>query len=171
MKKLPLLRFSLIYRQKALLSHQGFTLLELMIVIFMVGILTAIALPNLIRQVGRAREVEAVNTLSAIGFAQQAYFFENQQFASTYPDLGITFQANYFDFPAPESIPGTYRTKSQALTKNNGENGSRSYALGTYYLTSGAYEIILCQSSNSSTTTQVPDNISGTCSNGGVIIE
>jgi len=167
-----LLRFKIryIYSQKSLSSQEGFTLLELMIVLLITSVLAGIALPSLIRQVGKAREAEAKNTLSAVGFAQQGYFFEYQTFASTYLDLGLNFQTKYFDFPDPESIPNTYRTKSQAITKDNGLNGSRSYALGTYY-NSGSYKIVLCQSSNSGTVTQVPDDVNGTCSNGGVRIE
>lgn len=147
-------------------TKQGFTLLELMIVLIIIGVLSAIALPTLVRQVGKAREAEAKNALSAIGFAQQGYFFEYRQFAPTYSVLGVDINGKYFDFPEPESIPNTYRTKSQAITKEtNALGNSRNYAYGTYYI-SDSYQVILCQSPNNTTITQAPDDSTGDCTNG-----
>ena len=152
-------------------STAGFTLFELLVTVIIVGILAAIALPAMIRQIGKAREVEAQHNLSAIGFAQQGYFFENRQFATNYSDLGVTFGNKYFDFPAPETIPDSFRTKSQAITKDNGLNGSHSYALGTYYVIN-SYKVILCKSADNATLTQVPDDPNdNTCSNGGQQIQ
>ena len=165
----PLSRWML--RQRPARSMSGFTLFELLITVIIVGILGSIALPTLIRHIGKSREVEAQHNLSAIGFAQQGYFFENREFATNYADLGVTFVGKYFDFPDPESIPGSFQTKSQAITKDNGLNGSHSYALGTYYVTN-SYKIILCKSADNATVTQVPDDPNDdTCSNGGQRIE
>ena len=145
---------------------QGFTLIELLVAILIMGILASIGLPTLVRQVGKAREAEAKNALSAIGFAQKGYFFEYRQFAPTYSVLGIDINGKYFDFPDPESIPNTYRTKSQAITKETNSLGSsRNYAYGTYYI-SNAYQVILCQSPDNITITQVPDDSTGDCTNG-----
>jgi len=45
---------------------KGFTLVELMIVIVIVGILSAVALPNFLSQTGKAKGVEAKSQMSAI---------------------------------------------------------------------------------------------------------
>jgi type IV pilus assembly protein PilA len=153
-------------RQLSRPAQQGFTLIELLVAILIMGILTSIGLPTLVRQVGKAREAEAKNALSSIGFAQQGHFFENRQFAPTYSILGIDLNGKYFDFPEPESIPNTYRTKSQAITKEtNALGSSRNYAYGTYYV-SDSYQVILCQSPDNITITQVPDDSTGDCIDG-----
>ncbi len=166
MIRLPSFTSRWILRQTSVSSSQGFTLLELIVVLLIVGILSAITLPVIIRQVGKAREAEAKQNLSSIGFAQQGYFFENRKFATTYIELGVGISGSNYNFPDPESIPGTLRTKSQAISIDNGLTGSRDYALGVYYL-SDSYRVVLCQASNIGVDTQVADTVDGDCSNGG----
>jgi type IV pilus assembly protein PilA len=159
---------SLIYRRFLisiiLKKSQGFTLIELMVVVMMMGVLAAISLPNMIAQVGKAREAEAKELLSSIGFAQQGHFFEYRQFASAYIDMGLTFNSKYYDISEPQSTSTTTYTTSEAVAKSG--VSARSYGLGIYYIDS-SYQINLCQSSNPTTTTQAPDSLTGSCSNGG----
>jgi prepilin-type N-terminal cleavage/methylation domain-containing protein len=81
-------------RKKNLLQ-QGFTLVELMIVIVIVGILSAIALPNFLSQSSKAKLTEAQQRASA-GLKQAGiYFVENGTFAPsstsiTCADVGIS---------------------------------------------------------------------------------
>lgn len=58
-------------------SCDGFTLVELMVVVAMIGVLSAIAIPNYQHFTARARQAEAKIALSAIYAAQQAFFGEN----------------------------------------------------------------------------------------------
>lgn len=75
--------------QKISRSSEGFTLIELLVVITIVGILSAVAIPSFIGQAAKARQSEAKMTLSAIARSQQAYYLENQSFATSLDQLGL----------------------------------------------------------------------------------
>ena len=77
--------------------ERGFTLIELMIVVGIVGVLAAIAIPNMLRYQLRARSSEAVVNLKAIAVAQDAYWAE----FGTYVSSGSS---------VPVDIPGSTPT-------------------------------------------------------------
>ncbi|MBI3323520.1 MAG: type II secretion system protein [Candidatus Omnitrophica bacterium] len=58
----------------------GFTLMELLIVVIIVGILAAVALPQFARMTRRARAAEATTTVGAILTAEWVYYQENAAF-------------------------------------------------------------------------------------------
>lgn len=70
-------------------QNEGFTLLEITIVVVIVGILTAIALPSFLNQTSKAKQVEAKMYLGTLNRAQQGYILEHAQFATTVNQLGI----------------------------------------------------------------------------------
>jgi len=55
-------------------TKQGFTLVELMIALAIIGVLTTAALPSFLRYQLRARSSEALVNLSAIATTQEIYF-------------------------------------------------------------------------------------------------
>lgn len=57
-------------------NEEGFTLIELMIVVAIIGILAAIAVPNFLTMQLRAKRSEVPLNLSGIQTAEQAYFHE-----------------------------------------------------------------------------------------------
>nr|WP_274621963.1 prepilin-type N-terminal cleavage/methylation domain-containing protein [Myxococcus fulvus] len=67
----------------------GFTLIELMIVVAIIGILAAIAIPNFIRFQAKSKQSEAKTNLKAIFTAQKAYFGEKDKYVTDFKVVGF----------------------------------------------------------------------------------
>lgn len=87
----------------------GFTLIELMIVVAIIGILASIALPNLRSSAFRAKRNEAELNLKGIYQAQKAYYVEHGIYGATFPTIGfeivggtlldgITIESKYYTY-------------------------------------------------------------------------
>jgi type IV pilus assembly protein PilA len=86
------------------LLQKGFTLVELMIVIVIVGILSAVALPNFLSQTGKARVTEAQTKIAAALKQAGADFHSGGTFAGMdAAGLGLTDTANYTFACTPDS--------------------------------------------------------------------
>src|SRR5690242_20810050 len=64
-------------------TEKGFSLIELLIVVAIILIIAAIAIPNLLRSRIAANEASAVGSIRTLNTAEVTY-------ASTYPSLGFT---------------------------------------------------------------------------------
>ena len=68
---------------------KGFTLIELLVVVLIIGILSAVALPQYQKTVNRSRATEAWIIAKAVGDAQNRYRMENGSYAYNLEDLDI----------------------------------------------------------------------------------
>jgi type IV pilus assembly protein PilA len=75
-------------------SEKGFSLLELLIVVAIILVIAAIAIPNLLRSKMSANEASAVGSLHAIGNAENLYL-------ETYPTVGFASQLAALGGPSP----------------------------------------------------------------------
>ena len=66
---------------------KGFTLIELLVVVLIIGILSAVALPQYQKAVERAKMTEAITNLRAIANANLVYYMANGEYAEEM-DLG-----------------------------------------------------------------------------------
>jgi type IV pilus assembly protein PilE len=67
--------------------HVGFTLLELLVVIVVLGLLLSIAVPNYSAYVERSRRSDARSALLEIASAQERIYFERNQYTGTVTDV------------------------------------------------------------------------------------
>jgi prepilin-type N-terminal cleavage/methylation domain-containing protein len=62
------------------MNKKGFTLVELMIVVAIVAVLAAIAIPMYSKYIRKSRTSEAVSNLGAIALYEETYYSENDQY-------------------------------------------------------------------------------------------
>jgi prepilin-type N-terminal cleavage/methylation domain-containing protein len=75
-------------------NESGFTLIELMIVVGIIGILVSIAAPNFARYQSKARQSEAKIGLSAIYAGEQSFYSEYSSYIGAMDSIGYSPEGN-----------------------------------------------------------------------------
>jgi len=77
-------------------NEKGFTLIELMIVIAIIGILAAVAIPSYQNYTKRAKASEAKVMLDAIRTHQESFRAENNRYSKTLTKVGFSTANRYY---------------------------------------------------------------------------
>ena len=91
----------------------GFSLMEVMIVVVIIGILAALAYPNLEKHLKRARQTEAKTNLSAIYTAQKIYLTLHQSYTEDINELDLSLaQGDLYTFTM-EASTSTFKAQAE----------------------------------------------------------
>lgn len=113
--------------------EQGFTLIELMIVVAIIGILAAIAIPNFLSFQAKAKQSEAKSNLGAIHTSEVAYFGENNSYSNDFSAIGFTISGaspKYNYSLGGTAIGAALGTCTQASTVGTSSTGFTAGATG-----------------------------------------
>ncbi len=128
-------------------ARRGFTLIELLVVVLIIGILSAMALPQYQRAVEKSRASSIISTLKTFIQVQETYYYEHGKYANSVEDLDVAFQ-----FEAPFSLDENTLEEGRWVV-TNAQKGYSIVASGlhrdTHYSTIVQGRIYCCQTTNS----------------------
>ena len=91
----------------------GFSLMEVMIVVVIIGILAALAYPNLEKYLKRARQTEAKTNLSAIYTAQKIYFSLHQSYVDDINELDLSLAQGLYTYTIQDASTSTFKAQAE----------------------------------------------------------
>ena len=134
------------------LNKDGFTLIELMIVVAIIGILAAIAIPNFLKYQAKAKTSEALSNLKGIFTSEISYFADNNKYGSlvainfppagtirySYSATNTSAETGFVATPVP--VPATWVSSqgacSQTISSPAGVGSTSGFTAGAWGMVS-----------------------------------
>lgn len=118
-------------------TQRGFTLIELMIVVVVVGILAAIAVPSYTEYVTRGRIPDATSNLATKRVKLEQFFQDNRTYVGATDCASDTTSSSYFNFSCSVQTAAAYTLQAVGKSAMTGftfavdQSNTRSTTIGT----------------------------------------
>ena len=112
------------------MKQNGFTLLELLVVVLIIGILAAVALPQYQKAVEKTRALEAIALLKTVSDAQEVRYLASGNYADSFDELDI-------------DIPWTGNTEIYPSTYNQDALSNEEWSLQIQHLTGMWHQMLI----------------------------
>ena len=112
-------------------NKNGFTLIELMIVVAIIGIIAAVAYPSYVEHVNKGSRTEAMTSLLDIANRQEQFFADNHRYALTLAELNYDATTRTGLFTLNLISDGTTFSVEATPAKNpaTGDEGCASFSI------------------------------------------
>jgi type IV pilus assembly protein PilA len=131
-----------ILRKRLERDEEGFTLIELMVVVLIIAILLAIAIPTFLGARSRAQDRAAQASLRNALTAEKTYYTDHQSYTDVAADMTAIEPA--LKYSAADSLAATQGTES--LSTDSGNNTSAAVVCLTTQSASGTTFVIVDES-------------------------
>ena len=107
-------------------NKKGFTLIEMLVVVLIIGILAAVALPQYFKAVEKSRATEALSVLGSIAAAQERYRLSTSE--NTYTNEFGDFDISFTGSNGSDAAGDSFNTKNFTITLSGG-TGADAYVI------------------------------------------
>jgi type IV pilus assembly protein PilA len=145
-------------------ADEGFTLVELLVVVIIIGILAAIALPSYLNLTASSKQSEGRQNVTSVVHAQQVWTVENNGYASAFDTLAVgvvkggsvdSTTSTIYEYSMPPAVVAAGNNSIGLTARSKTDNKLKGYTGGvnTYQNASGqiTYSSATCEAAIPST--------------------
>ena len=122
------------------MNRKGFTLVEVLIVVIIIGILASIGIPQFAASIEKAKGGEARAGLGHLQTGEKIYFAENEIYSNATTDLDINLSEKYWAFTVAVSTPST--TYTATATRSGGTRAGQTITMDQVGTIGGNWEFL-----------------------------